>query len=894
MPESTVSVRLRAVTSGFSSAMRGAAGSMGAVTRNADRLTAIGGVMSSTVTPALMAVGGAAAFVGMQFESAMSGVEAVTGAGTEAMADMSAQAQELGRTTQFSATEAAGALEFLGMAGFDAQEATEALPDTLNLAAAGGMELAQAADLASNVLQQFALDVDQTQRVTDVLAQTATNSNTSVEQLGNAMSMAGPVANAAGLELEETAAAMGAMGDAGIQASRAGTSLRGAMTRILNATGPAEEALARLGIEAENADGSLRPLPDIVDQLADSGATAGDMMEIFGQRAGPAMAALVEQGGDSLRDLTDTIENSAGAAEEMAETRMDNLAGSLQELRSAAEGAGIALFESGMDDTLTGISDAATGILQSAAGLPDWVLSVGTGLGAVAAAAGPAITGVGMIANQAPAIAENFRAGRRAIGRFATSLAGPWTVAATGAIAVIAAFASEKAAATARVEEFTAAIEEDSGAIGENTRESVANNLEKEGLLSQARDLGINLGTLTDAVLGEADAQERVADATAKAREEAEELRGEGATGAGYQQRIGEINGFADSVSGMTEEVEQGSEAASRLSGAMSHLPSAAEQAEKGFQGMRGTAAVATGAVDDLAESTEESGYEFEVAAEDIDNWVESVKKATDPVFALNSALGDVEDAQRAYDEAVDEHGATSEEARQAAFDQAEAISQLEQAAANGDLSFEEFSGKLSQWVEDGRLSAEQASVIRDRVSELSGEVDAVDRDIRIATSLANWKETGKGINDLRAAAEATERTYTIRMHVEQTGANIAGIGTRGGFLQHQGGPAGSGPYRMFHGGGLAGDEVPAILQRGEFIVNRDAASAHGPLLEAINARRFHDGGAVAAAAPSGGTTVHVTELVLDGQKIGRSEAVFDGLSGQVRRKERRTGGVGL
>ncbi|MEX0706035.1 MAG: phage tail tape measure protein, partial [Nitriliruptoraceae bacterium] len=672
------------------------------------------------------------------------------------------------------------------MAGFSAEEATKALPDTLSLAAAGGMELAQSADLASNVLQQFALEVDETGRVADVLAQAAASSNTSVAQLGEGMKMAGPIANAAGLSIEETAAAMGKMGDAGIQASMAGTSLRGAMTRLLNASGPAEEALDRLGITAENADGTLRPLPDIIDQLADSGATAGDMMEIFGQRAGPAMAALVEQGGDSLRDLTAELENSSGAAEEMAKVRMDNLSGDLQKLKSAAEGAGIALFEAGLGDLLRDAAQGATAAVQGFAELPDPLLKASIAIGGVTAATGPAILGVGMLANAAPAIAANFRAGRTQLRRFATFMAGPWGAAVFAGAALLNTMknnAVDTSGAIASLEAELGGMKATSDALSDMF---LIEGLRDAGVLTTFDELGLSLDDLRTAALGNEDALSRLvgpidelefsgegwSDALhnvtfglAGARSPAEDLRAELL---GLVEGTDEYNAAAEVLA--EKGLEKARTATRELGSHMERMPAVFNNGRDAFDGLSEAALKQAEALE-LAEEASKR------ALEQLNEYLDAQRAATDPVFALNDALRGVEEAQANFNETSKDSEATQADVERAAFDLTEALVSLEVAALDNELSFEDFERQLERWIEDERIGQEEADALRQRVEELTGASEDYEGEY-IATLVADVGEAEGAIDALidalmeagftRGQAAASAR-WTARANVEIT-----------------------------------------------------------------------------------------------------------------------------
>jgi TP901 family phage tail tape measure protein len=301
----------------------------------------------------VVAIGGNALRTAAQFESAMNQVAAVSGATGKQFQDLEKLAKELGETTSFSASQAAEGMSFLAMAGFEVNDILQSMPGVLNLAAAGQMDLAMASDIASNILTGFGKDASEMANAVDVLAKTFTSSNTNLEQLGEAMAYVAPVANSAGLQFEEVSAAVGLLGNAGIQASRAGTSLRGAIASLLSPSGEAQKVIDRLGISALDSSGNLLPLNNIIEQLEKSGASSKDILEIFGKIAGPGISALVDQGSKSLRELTKELENSGGTAQSIADKQLEGLNGALKRLQSAFEGLMISIADSGLLDAAT-------------------------------------------------------------------------------------------------------------------------------------------------------------------------------------------------------------------------------------------------------------------------------------------------------------------------------------------------------------------------------------------------------------------------------------------------------------------------------------------------------------------------------------------------------------
>ena len=339
-------------------------------------------IATAAAVAAAIAFGAASMKWGMDFESQMSSVEAVSRATVGEMAALNEKAKQLGRDSAFSATESGKAMEFLAMAGLKPGQVLAAVGDTLNLAAAGSLDLAEAADIASNVLTGFNLAAENMGRVSDVMAETAASANTNVQQLGNAMSYVAPVASAAGWSLEATAAAIGMLGNAGIQGSMAGTVLRQAIMALLNPTDAASQALSNLGISITDNQGRMLSLEEILRQIdpavLDTAEGLGDLAKIFGTRATPGITALIKQGADNLGEFTNQLNNAAGAAETMAETKLDNLKGAFTLLRSSVEGVGIALVTGGEKSVLGSMKSFITeGLIPVVNRTAEWIAQVG-------------------------------------------------------------------------------------------------------------------------------------------------------------------------------------------------------------------------------------------------------------------------------------------------------------------------------------------------------------------------------------------------------------------------------------------------------------------------------------------------------------------------------------
>lgn len=311
---------------------------------------------------------GAAVNVGMSFEQQMSRVKAISGATAEEFAALEKQAIDLGASTAFSATEAAEGMENLASAGFSVEEIMAAMPGMLDLAASSGADLAQASEIAASTLRGFGLEAEDASHVADVLAKTAADTNAAVEDTGEAMKYVAPVAHAFGISMEETAAAVGIMSDAGIKGSQAGTALRGALSRLTKPTDDMAATMENLGLSFFDSEGKMISLTEMTAMLKDKTAGLTDeqrnaaLVTLFGQESLSGMLALMEAGPEKIGSLTASLENCDGAAAEMAETMMDNLAGAVEELSGAAETLGILVYQS-IQEPLKEVVQTATGYI---------------------------------------------------------------------------------------------------------------------------------------------------------------------------------------------------------------------------------------------------------------------------------------------------------------------------------------------------------------------------------------------------------------------------------------------------------------------------------------------------------------------------------------------------
>ena len=288
---------------------------------------------------------------GMDFDSQMSTVAAISGATGEEFEILRAKAQEMGATTAFSATESAQAMEYMAMAGWKTTDITNGLAGVMNLAAASGEDLATTSDIVTDAMTAFGMSADQSTYFADVLAQTATNANTNVGMMGETFKYVAPLAGAMGYNIEDMSAAIGLMANAGIKGSQSGTSLRNIITNLASPTDTVAGAMDDLGISLTDSDGKTKSFGETLSDLRISFADLDEVQKtqyasaIAGKEGMSGLLALINSSDEDFDKLTDSIKNCTGASEKMAEIRLDNLEGDVTLFKSALEGAQIAISD---------------------------------------------------------------------------------------------------------------------------------------------------------------------------------------------------------------------------------------------------------------------------------------------------------------------------------------------------------------------------------------------------------------------------------------------------------------------------------------------------------------------------------------------------------------------
>lgn len=807
------------------------------------------------------------------FDEAMSHV-AATGDDARGSIDALRQAAlDAGAETAFSATEAAGAIEELAKAGVSAEDILGGgLSGALDLAAAGGIEVAQAAEISASAMTQFGLAGEDVVHVADLLAAGAGKAQGGVNELGMALNQTGLVADQTGLSIEETIGGLASFASAGLLGSDAGTSFKTMLQRLTPTSKEAADEMDRLGISAYDGQGNFIGLAEFAGNLQNAlrdltpEQRNAAMATIFGSDAVRAASILYEQGEPGIRNWIAAVDDQ-GYAAETAATRMDNLKGDVEQFLGALETALIGAGE-GADGPLRKLVQGATDAVNAFNDLPPGVQGALTAIVGGGGLVALGVAGLGKlvvgISNTRDAMNDLGITGGR-VGR-ALRFAG--VVGAVGA-------------ATFAVWELNKAL----------NQTDISSQAAYEGVLALSRgDSSVALEQLIDSQVRLKEAVEPIADTS---------LWGRVQTGIGMLTGAGAADEMLE-LSGASEEFSTGlamidAELAKMASGgdlegataAFDHLA-----ASLGYQGaevdrlreklpayqeaLRGTsedqalaehsAAAAGAAVGAMGGEFAGGTAEIDAQAEALSAWIDQIRTATDPVYALNSAVVGVSDAQTAYNEAVDKFGPNSSEAQQAAIDLMGAVGDLEAAALDGDLSFEEFSGKLDQWVAQGAITAAQADAIRGRVATLTGVAEDY-----AGTYTATMAERGAeasrqkadralGVVDqfgrrnviahLRAQANTASAEGAINNAARDRTATIfvrqTPIGNR--YVQ---GLAGGGParYSGFH---LVGEQGPELrfLNRGDYIataaetnriLNGLSAASEGTAMRSLSALGIAD-----------------------------------------------------
>lgn len=332
------------------------------------------------------------------FEEGMSNVEALSGANTAEMAQLSALAKELGATTKFTALEASGAMGYMAMAGWKANEMLSGMDGVMQLAAASGEDLSIVSDIVTDSLTAFGLKASDTARFSDILAATATSANTNVAMMGDTFKYAAPLAGALGYSVEDVATMIGLMANAGIKGSQSGTALRNIFSKLTDGAVLTSDAFGEITVETQNADGSMKGLSEIISELR---ARFAEMTEaekianaeaLVGERSMSGFITLMNAADGDFESLKATITDCSGAATKMADIKLDNMNGQLVLMQSAWDAVKVSIgeeFSPTMRDVYKLLTEAGNQVNEFVKAHPNVVKAIAiltVGVGGFAAA----------------------------------------------------------------------------------------------------------------------------------------------------------------------------------------------------------------------------------------------------------------------------------------------------------------------------------------------------------------------------------------------------------------------------------------------------------------------------------------------------------------------------
>ena len=440
------------------------------------------------------------------FDEAMSHVQAATHETAGNMAELRDAALDAGAKTKFSATEAAGAIENLAKAGVSTKDILGGgLTGALNLAAAGSLDVGDAAEIAATAMTQFGLSGKDVPHIADLLAAAAGKAQGEVSDMAMALKQGGLVAAQMGLSIEETTGTLAAFAAAGLIGSDAGTSLKTMLLSLANPSVKAANTLKDLGIAAYDTKGNFVGLAPLAEQLKTklSGLAPAQrdaaLATIFGSDAIRAANVLYKNGAAGISDWTTKV-NDTGYAAETAALKTDNLKGDLERLGGAFDTA-LIKAGSGANDSLRAITQTLDAAVTGFSELPGWVQQGATALAGIAAVGG--LSAAGLI--KATTAASDLRSAWSNLGKVGRTLSlsmGAVGIALFAAVAAYGAFSKKNAEAKQRADDLRATLDEQTGAITGNTRAYVANELAQSGVAAQAKSIGLSLSTVTDAALG--------------------------------------------------------------------------------------------------------------------------------------------------------------------------------------------------------------------------------------------------------------------------------------------------------------------------------------------------------------------------------------------------------
>lgn len=793
------------------------------ISRNEQHINTLSNTLGG-IGLAAVAGAGLAVKTFMDFDAAMSNVAATGEDARGSITALREAAIQAGADTSFSATEAAGAIEELAKAGLSAADILGGgLDGALDLAAAGGLSVADAAQYASTAMAQFGLKGKDVTHIADLLAAGAGKANGEVSDMGAALNQAGLVASQTGLSIEETTGSLAAFAQAGLLGSDAGTSLKTMLQRLSAPSGEAATLMADLGISAYDAAGNFVGMANFAGQLTDAlGAMTpaqrnAAMATIFGADAVRAAGVIYQNGEAGIRDWITAVDDQ-GYAAETAATKLDNLKGDLEGLGGSLE---TAFINGGTaaNDLLRGIVQGADAAVDAIGDLPAPILNATTMLVGGGGLVALGVAGLGKLTiglNNARVAANALGVSTKAAGL----AAGGVGLAITAATAGLTVWAMRAAEAKARTDELAGTLDE----FGNTTDATIKNinaNLAKKGLgrtfgewatgmdeqtvnvMEYAKRIGVATEDMTGYILGQEDAIERVTGAISKAQDN-------------WMSYGADKERVRDGSEGLVEALESERTGLEKVTTEGERAAAANSLAAEQTDAFGASTSAATSAV-----------YGFTMSLEDS---VAAQLNATNVVLGLRDAQRGFEAAVDAAEAALVENGAT--------LDRNTEQGRANEAALDGIADAN--TRVVEEMQKNGRTQADIQGAVarsRDEFLRLAGSMGVSAAD---AANLANQLGLVPGNYTATVVANTDPATNRIQEFIRTNNGHRVSI-----FFDAVSGTqinsVGFAP-RAFAGGGYTGDggkyDVAGAVHKGEFVMNKELTDRHRGMFEDMHAGR--------------------------------------------------------
>lgn len=842
MPERSVKVSLVAQVSGYISGMQAAAQKTRELGSESEKLNqkreAIEGFGKAAFSAGAVAAAGVALAAAKyaEFDQAISSVQAATHASADEMVAFRDAAIDAGANTVFTATEAANAIEELAKAGVSSADILGGgLSGALDLASAGELKVADAAQIAATAMTQFNVKGSEVPHIADLLAAGAGKAQGSVSDLSQALNQGGLVASQAGFSIEETTGTLAAFASAGLLGSDAGTSLKTAIIQLQNPSKQASATMKQYGIDVYDSSGNMLSFGAIAEQLQTRLGKYSDeqrnaaLATIFGNDAVRAANVLYSEGADGIADWTTKV-NDNGYAAETARIKLDNLKGDVEKLGGAFDTA-IIKTGSSANGSLRELVQTATFLVDTLGSVPQPVLAAGLGLGVLTAA-------VGLTGGAALIAVPKFAAFKAQLDTMGVSLktAALRTVGAgaafTGITLGIGALVAMQARAKAGTEELTSTLDEQTGALTKYSRASVARRLEEGGEYEAARKAGITQRELTDAVLEGGDALDAV-----QKRLGSRNTFGGMFTGASYEAGVAQLNikNVADSVQDSQEAFRSQKDA---NEGSGQTAASVAEQYKQ-----------EAAQVSDLANELSDLVEQFNALNGVNQDAISANASYQEALAGLADQVAQQKESTKGYTTSLDENTAIgagnasmlselANKAQEAASKQLD----VDRSTMSAKDAAEKYAGTLAAQRRKFIESATAAGFNAGEVKKLADRVFQLPSEKQISI-LANTKQAQTDLDAFITRNDGRVISVRQQLITEAVKAGAA-PGAANAAYKAAGGP-------IYGPGTGTSDSIPAMLSNGEYVVRASSVDRVGlRFLNALNdgsytPRRYAVGGPV-------------------------------------------------